>query len=94
MNNLVIQLRNQQKLIQFTDTLISKLDEAIAKVAIALNQDLDDVQLKEDEFNIENTEDIQDINEMDDVEDRNPEAKKGPEPIEMTRTPCYIPLWN
>jgi hypothetical protein len=38
--------------------------------------------LKEDEFNIENTEDIQNINETDDVEDRNPEAKKGPEPIE------------
>jgi hypothetical protein len=35
------------KLIQFTDTLISKLDEAIVKIIILLNRDLDDIQLRE-----------------------------------------------
>ena len=35
------------KPIRFTDTLISELDEAIAKVVIPPNRDLDDVQLRE-----------------------------------------------
>ena len=45
------------KPIQFTETLISELDKVIAKVAIAPNQDLDDVQLREDS-DIKDAEDI------------------------------------
>jgi hypothetical protein len=63
------------KLIQFTDILISELDEAIAKVAIPPNRDLDDVQLKEDGSDVEDAEDIQDINGIKDINE------KGPEPI-------------
>ena len=47
-----------RKPIWFTDTLISELDEAIAKVVIPPNQDLDDVQLKEDDSDVEDAEDI------------------------------------
>ena len=63
------------KPIRFTDTLISELDKAIAKIAIPPNRDLDDVQLREDDSDIEDAEDIQDINGMKDVDE------KGPEPI-------------
>ena len=49
------------KLIRFTDTLISELDEAITKVAIAPNRNLDGVQLREDDSDVEDTEDIQDV---------------------------------
>jgi hypothetical protein len=37
-----------RKPIWFTNTLISKLDEAIIKVTVASNKDLDHVQLRED----------------------------------------------
>ena len=67
------------KLICFIDTPISELDEAIAKVIIVLNRDLDDIQLREDS-NIEDAEDIQEINDIDEAE-KNPEVKKEPEPI-------------
>ena len=71
---------HNRKPICFTDTLINELDEIVAKVAIAPNQDLDDVQLREDS-NIENTEDIQEINEQDKVKGAQ-EVEKGLELIE------------
>ena len=61
------------KPIRFTETLISKLDEVIAKVAITPNRDLDDVQLREGDSDVEDTEDIQDINRMEDVDEKGPE---------------------
>jgi hypothetical protein len=63
------------KPIRFTDILISELDKAVAKVAIPLNRDLDNVQLREGDSDVEDTEDIQDINGTEDID------KKGLEPI-------------
>jgi hypothetical protein len=79
-----------RKLIQFTDTLISKLDEVIVKVSIALNRDLDDVQLREDS-DIEDVKDIQDINNIDKVE-RILEREKEQEPIENDSESVLYPI--
>jgi hypothetical protein len=56
------------KPIRFTDTLINELDEAIAKVTVTPNKDLNDVQLREDDSEFEDLEGILDINDTDDVE--------------------------
>jgi hypothetical protein len=57
--------------IQFTDSLISQLDEVVEKVNVVPDSSLEDIQLREDDSDtegIENEEEIQDINDVEDTD--------------------------
>jgi hypothetical protein len=66
------------------------LDKAIAKVTIAPNWDLDDIQLRKDS-NIENTEEIQEINDINKVK-KILEIEKGPELIKEDSESMPYPI--
>jgi hypothetical protein len=83
--------RYDGKLIRFTDTLINKLDEAITKVAVTPNKDLNDVQLREDDSEFKDLEGILDINDTEDVEGE-PEVEMAErEPFEIAPEPEPYP---
>src|SRR6266436_2469008 len=68
------------KPIRFTDTLISELDEAIEKVSVQPDPNLEDVQLRQDDSEIED--EIEGVNEREDIEEGQSEVEKetGPYP--------------
>jgi hypothetical protein len=79
-----------EKPIWFTDILISELDKAIAKVAIPLNRDLDDVQLREDDSDVEDAEDV-------DVKGLEPIRNDSDSPLYLTPEPTIessFLTWN
>ena len=70
------------KLVRFTDILISNLDEAIEKVSVTPDPNLEDIQLREDESKVEDENKIDGVNEREDIEEGLPEVEKEPEPEE------------
>ena len=63
------------------DILISNLDEAIEEVSITLDPNLEDIQLREDESEVEDEIEIEGVNKRKDIEGL-PEVEKEPEPEE------------
>jgi hypothetical protein len=70
------------KPIRFTDILISNLDEAIEKVSVTPDPNLEDIQLREDESEVEDENEIEGVNEREDIEEGLPEVEKEQEPEE------------
>jgi hypothetical protein len=70
------------KPVRFTDILISNLDEAIEEVSVTPNPNLEDIQLRKDESEVEDENEIEGVNEREDIEEGLPEVEKEPEPEE------------
>ena len=71
------------KPIRFSDTLISELDEAIEKINVTPDSNLEDVQLREDDSDVEDEEEvekIQELNEKEEIEGQAEEVEE-PEPV-------------